>query len=165
MSSTDLSIFIQTVKDLEGFIVAAACKDDAVAGLSQECRMWFINMGSYEMMHLDYRQGFAFIGVIGKRECQEQRSDNTEDRVTATQLFVVQDNDSINENLKDYSRPALLIKEEEYENHVPKEMTEKVIKEAQEEIEETEEQFFDTDMTRLLKRADAREAYVKEYTD
>ena len=40
----------------------AACKDDCVTKLSEKGKKWFQSMGSKEIAHLEYHQGFAFIG-------------------------------------------------------------------------------------------------------
>lgn len=38
-----------------GFIVAAACKDECVKGLSNKARKWFADMGSKEIYKVKYR--------------------------------------------------------------------------------------------------------------
>ena len=42
--------------------------DDAATKLSDDARWWIKNMGSKQIFNLDYRQSFAFICVIGKRD-------------------------------------------------------------------------------------------------
>ena len=62
----------------DGSIVCAACKDDCRSSLSVGVKLWFDMMGSQEIWNLEYRQGFAFIGIIGKtreeRKLNEKRS-------------------------------------------------------------------------------------------
>ena len=61
-SSVEFDKFIEG--DLtEGFIVIAACKDECTKNLSDKGRLWFANMGSKEIWKLEYRCGFAFIGI------------------------------------------------------------------------------------------------------
>ena len=43
-------------------IIIAACKDDCKQHLSDQARVWFGSMGSFEIYGLIYRKGFAFIG-------------------------------------------------------------------------------------------------------
>lgn len=76
----------------KGCIVLAACQDDMSTNLSMDFKEWFSEMGSTEIWQLEYRQAFAFIGVMGKSECTEKRSSNIKDRASVTQIFEVNDN-------------------------------------------------------------------------
>ena len=64
-TSEDFASFV-TEPIPKGRIVAAACEDDCTSSLSPELIKWFSDMGSKEISQLEYRQSFAFIGVIGK---------------------------------------------------------------------------------------------------
>ena len=66
--------FIETGDIREGIIVVAACKDECVTSLSEKGKQFFEDMGSKEIRKLEYRQGFAFIGVMGKKDANEKRS-------------------------------------------------------------------------------------------
>ena len=58
-----------------GYIVAAACKDDCWTSLTRAGQAWFLAMGSMEIVNLEYRDGFTFIGILGDREsAHEKRS-------------------------------------------------------------------------------------------
>ena len=90
----------KTSQDLENFIsneidniniVAAACKDDCVSNLSDRCKMWFAEMGSEEIWNLEFRHGFAFIGVIGKSHPNEKRAKRVNIAVGVTQIVNVND--------------------------------------------------------------------------
>lgn len=48
------------------YIIVAACKDECMTHLSRKCKLWFTNMGSKDVWKIEYRKGFAFIGVSGK---------------------------------------------------------------------------------------------------
>ena len=52
----------------------AACKDDCSHNLSITAKLWFANMGSTEIWHVGYREGFAFIGVSGRQDAVEKRA-------------------------------------------------------------------------------------------
>lgn len=65
-------------------IVIAACKDDCTQNLSNEGKLWFASMGSEEIWKLHYRQGFALIGVSGRKSVFEKRADTPTDSVTVT---------------------------------------------------------------------------------
>ena len=73
-TSKGLDAFILGKNAPHGTIVAAACKDDCSTKLSEEAKKWFAKMGSEEIWNLDYRQGFAFIGKIGKGKVIEKRA-------------------------------------------------------------------------------------------
>ena len=91
-SSAELDAFVK--QDVtEGFIVVAACMDDCSTQLSPQAKQWFEKLGSKEISQLEYRQGFAFIGVAGRTEANEQRAVDRKDRASVTQVFVV-DRDS-----------------------------------------------------------------------
>ena len=58
-----------------GYILAAACRDECLLGLSQEAKEFFANaLGSREIWYLKYRQGFAFIGKAHLFERNERVS-------------------------------------------------------------------------------------------
>ena len=44
-------------------------------------------MGSKEIHQLKYREGFSFIGILGKRKANEKRANDKRDQVTAAQIF------------------------------------------------------------------------------
>lgn len=46
-------------------------------------------MGSKEIWNLDYRQGFAFIGITGRKEFKEVRAFERKEAVTVTQVYLV----------------------------------------------------------------------------
>lgn len=73
MSSDKLEEFIDKQRYPDGYIVVAACKDDCVKNLSKKCKMWFGKMGSTEIWDLCYRQGWAFISMIGLSNPNEKR--------------------------------------------------------------------------------------------
>ena len=50
----------------DGFIVVAACKDDAQYNLSHYTKHFFNECGSLIIWDLEYRESFAFIGVKGE---------------------------------------------------------------------------------------------------
>lgn len=75
----------------DGYIVVAACQDECVTNLSDASKQFFADMGSTEIWNLKYREGFAFIGIKGRKECQEQRTVKVEDCVSATQIFKMND--------------------------------------------------------------------------
>lgn len=54
IDSHELDTFIATSIP-KGYIVAAACKDDMVTGLSEYSKSWFAKMGSKEIWNLRYR--------------------------------------------------------------------------------------------------------------
>lgn len=87
-----------THKIPEGYIVVAACKDDCVTKLSQYGKQWFANMGSVEIWNLEYRQGFAFVGISGRKEFYEKRATDLKDRVVITKLFNKRAVDPIDES-------------------------------------------------------------------
>ena len=63
-TSANIDAFVK-VSIPPGYIVAAACKDDCVTKLSLYAKYFFDKLGSKEIHHLEYRQGFAFLGVSG----------------------------------------------------------------------------------------------------
>lgn len=73
----------------EGYIIVAACKDDCVTQLSKTGKQWFADLGSKEIWNLEYRQGFAFVGLSGKVEANEKRALDIKDRVRVTQVFQI----------------------------------------------------------------------------
>ena len=59
------------------YIVVAACKDECFIALSEHSKEWFISMGSNEIKRLRRRDGFVFIGRLGKdTEANERRTYN-----------------------------------------------------------------------------------------
>ena len=70
-----------------GYIIAAACKDDCARQLSDKGRDWFESLGSKLISELAYRQGFAFIGKIGSRDCNERLESKHCDVVSVTQII------------------------------------------------------------------------------
>ena len=85
-----LANFILQAKRIpRGRIVIAACKDDCATKLAWNSRKWFADMGSEEIWNLEYRQGFAFIGVKGEiLGCHEKRAVKETEQVLVTQIFV-----------------------------------------------------------------------------
>ena len=77
----------------DGWIVAAACKDECTRHLPLKGKTWFQRMGSKEIANLKFRQGFAFIGVYGRNECTEERSILRKDRVFTQKTFRLKCND------------------------------------------------------------------------
>lgn len=65
---------ISSTKFGEGSIVMAACMDDCVTSLSKKCKQWFADMGSKEIWNVEYRQGFSFIGILGRNKVNEKRA-------------------------------------------------------------------------------------------
>ena len=86
-AATDFDKFVLNKWRWHGYIVAAACKDECAAKLSLKAKYWFQRMGSKEIWNLGYRQGFSFIGVIGRRDAVERRARAKKDRVSIAQLF------------------------------------------------------------------------------
>ena len=72
-----------------GYGFVAVCEDDCVTALSEPCKQWFADMGSKEIWKLTYRNGFAFIGVSGRNECNEKVAGKITDEVQLTQIFQV----------------------------------------------------------------------------
>lgn len=54
-SSTAFDSFITRADIPKGHIIAAACKDDCITGLSAAARQWFAEMESKEISQLGYR--------------------------------------------------------------------------------------------------------------
>ena len=71
----------------DGYIVVAACKDECVTKLSLKAKYWFKEMGSTEIMDLRYREGFAFIGVLGAKQALERRATEITPIAAVTQIF------------------------------------------------------------------------------
>ena len=58
--------------------------------LSEEAKVFFDNMGSKEIREVNYRMGWAFIGVVGdKMDMQEKRSRLYENEVQVTKIMAV----------------------------------------------------------------------------
>ena len=66
-SSFELDQFINFDVIPDGHIVVAACQDDCITALSETGKSWFSDMGSKEINNLQYRCGFSFIGIKGKK--------------------------------------------------------------------------------------------------
>ena len=47
--------------------------DDCITKLSEAGKAWFVNLGSKEINKVNYRQGFAFIGLYGKTTEHEEK--------------------------------------------------------------------------------------------
>ena len=72
----------------KGNIVAIACKDDCYKNLSDKAISWLKDMGSAEIENLGYRDGFAFVGVMGDGEVNEKWSaDVAKVPVSVTTVF------------------------------------------------------------------------------
>ena len=56
----------------DGYVIAAACKDECRTNLSMKAKVWFAKMGSEEIMNLKYREGFAFVGIMGREYSKEK---------------------------------------------------------------------------------------------
>lgn len=93
-----------------GYVVVAACNDECTGQLSEKGKLWFEELGSTEIRNLEYRQGFAFIGISGKTTCHEKRAQNPEDEVNITQIFHI-DRDP---ETKDF----LLTKKDSYDSSI-----------------------------------------------
>ena len=73
-----------------GHIVVAACMDDCVTKLSEKVKRWFETMGSTEILKLEYRCGFAFVGLCGKKGCHERRAFQKGAQAFVTQVFQIE---------------------------------------------------------------------------
>lgn len=94
-SSQNLNAFIRSDLIPDGHIVVAACMDECVNNLSTQVMEWFAGMGSKDVWSLEYRQGFAFIGVQGNEALvNEKRGDLDHPEVSVTQVFKIKSNDS-----------------------------------------------------------------------
>ena len=60
-----------------------------VTKLSVRSKCWFAFMGSQEIWKLTYRQGYAFIGCIGSKSCQESRAIPPTESVSVTRVCTV----------------------------------------------------------------------------
>ena len=60
--------FINNNRIPRGHIIMAACEDDMAQSLPANAKKWFDSMGSKEIWNLTYREGFAFIGRMGRRD-------------------------------------------------------------------------------------------------
>lgn len=65
-----------------GMIVTAACKDECAKNLSIKCERFFTQMGSRLIKKVRYRDSFAFIGIIGKRDPVESVGKRRKDSTT-----------------------------------------------------------------------------------
>lgn len=104
-SSESLDTFIECTDLGFGNIVIAACKDDCFTHLSFQAKHWFSNMGSTEIWNLKYRHGFAFIGKLGFKNCQEKVAINIADSVTITQIFSINPDLASYENITTFESP------------------------------------------------------------
>ena len=89
----------------KGHIVVAACKDDMIKNLSEDGKRFFANMGSKEIWNLQFRQGFAFIGITGRTDSVEKRAAQT-GQATATAVFKVH---TIETTRKEAERPKMQV--------------------------------------------------------
>ena len=90
-SAESFETMISNITIPDGFIIAAACKDDCATNLSHRCRMWFGHMGSLEIWNVGYRQGFVFIGRSGgKADFVENKTVANADSVTLTKMFMLE---------------------------------------------------------------------------
>ena len=80
---TKLDLFIKWPPK-DGRIMAVACKDECTTKLSNIAYWFFNNNGAKEMWNLNYRQGFAFIGIVGTQEGNESRAATTRDTASVT---------------------------------------------------------------------------------
>ena len=82
-TSHGIDFFIENCSELipEGTIIVAACKDEMTLALSDMAKKWFKDLGSVEIEKLEYRCGFAFIGIWGKKLPNESRAENKFDQV------------------------------------------------------------------------------------
>ena len=87
-SSAELDKFI-TEEIPEGHIVAAACQDECHTNLSQSAKLWFEDMGSKEIWNLDYRKGFSFVGISGRKQAQDKVAAAVRDKVSVTQVVQI----------------------------------------------------------------------------
>ena len=71
----------------EGHVVIAACKDECASHMSKAVKHWFKSMGSTQIDYIQYRQGFAFIGVSGGTDCIEELAQYKNSRVSVTRVF------------------------------------------------------------------------------
>ena len=71
----------------EGCIIIAACKDECTRHLSFRAKQWFEDMGSKEIWNLEYRHGFAFIGIHGKNDVHEKVAKSKKHQVRVTKRF------------------------------------------------------------------------------
>ena len=90
--SNSFNVFVKSFIDLyEGYIVAAACKDDCMKSMSKTGLGWFEFLGSKQIWEMKYRHGYAFIAKAGKPEPipNEKLSRKQEDKVFVTQVFTI----------------------------------------------------------------------------
>lgn len=85
--SNDFVQWITANKEKKGSIVVAACQDDCSKSMPVFCKKWFEEMGSTEIMNLEYHQGYAFIGTIGGKECHEKRATKLTEEVSVTWIL------------------------------------------------------------------------------
>lgn len=67
-----------------GLIVAAACMDECITNLSEKAKQWFEDLGSKEIRNLEYRCGFALIGITGQKAVHERRAVSKRDEVSVS---------------------------------------------------------------------------------
>lgn len=70
-----------------GDVVIAASKDDCSKMLTHKTKDWFQTLGSTEILKLDYRQAFAFVGVAGSAQALEKRGLGRADQASVQQVF------------------------------------------------------------------------------
>ena len=90
-SSIGLEEFINTIDPLKnmGYIIVAVCKDDCITNLSDHVKKFFEDLGSKELKNLEYRQGWALIGIYGKKAAHEKRAIQKNCEVSVTDIFLL----------------------------------------------------------------------------
>ena len=103
-----------TNKVRDGLIIIAACKDDCVTNLSRKGKEFFAHMGSEDIWDLEYREGFAFIGVTGGKDSHDRRAPDSKRKVIVDYVFLMKDPRKAGELGKDdvYSDPFVTINQE-----------------------------------------------------
>ena len=92
-SSLSLEGFIKTFPIIYGAdkIIVVACKDECTKNMSQSVKTWFTDqLGSREILNLNYRHGFSLIKVLGTNTLtQEKVSVQKRDTVSISQVFEI----------------------------------------------------------------------------
>lgn len=92
-SSTALEEFVTKASIPDGYIIVASCKDDCATAFPHKAKCWFAHMGSKQVWNLKYRESWAFIGIIGREQIEEQRCEDLKKSAERFQTFVVWDDD------------------------------------------------------------------------
>ena len=148
-TSETLEVFIGGMPALlrDGMIVIAACKDDCVMNLSVKAKSWFASMGSKEIGDLEYRQSFAFIGVVGgDDEAVERRGGGgqaDQGEVSVTRIFHIPGETSITreENLGQNKAKEIELLQEALKNYSdgPAPVTQEAVESPEDSTEAQEE--------------------------